>query len=103
MFIYCFSLILNFAERRGFEPRIPFRVYTLSEACLFNHSSISPIYAFLEIGCKLQKMRTTSVFSYKCILFFVLPQHSQSFILNKISKLINFKIFGTLFEYSKHF
>ncbi|EEC55506.1 hypothetical protein BACEGG_00307 [Bacteroides eggerthii DSM 20697] len=48
-------------------------------------------------------MRTTSVFSYKCILFFVLPQHYQSFIRNKISKLINFKIFGTLFEYSKHF
>ncbi|RGM30094.1 hypothetical protein DW121_06135 [Bacteroides sp. AM10-21B] len=50
-----------------------------------------------------KKMRTTSVFSYKCILFFVLPQHSQSFIRNKISKLINFKIFGTLFEQSKHF
>ena len=104
MFIYCFSLILNLAERRGFEPRIPFRSIHAFQACLFNHSSISPIYAFLEIGCKLQrKSGTASDFSYKCILFFVLPQHSQSFILNKISKLINFKIFGTLFEYSKHF
>ena len=43
MFIYCFSLILNFAERRGFEPRIPFRSIHAFQACLFNHSSISPL------------------------------------------------------------
>ena len=104
MFIYCFSLILNFAERRGFEPRIPFRSIHAFQACLFNHSSISPIYAFLEIGCKLQKKCEPQAFSATNVFFFfVLPQHSQSFILNKISKLINFKIFGTLFEYSKHF
>ncbi|KAA4687075.1 hypothetical protein DW182_16550 [Bacteroides sp. AM16-24] len=50
-----------------------------------------------------KKMRTTSVFSYKCILFFVLAPHSLRFIFNKISKLINFKIFTMLFEHSKHF
>ena len=30
------------AERRGFEPRIPFRGIHAFQACLFNHSSISP-------------------------------------------------------------
>ncbi|EFA19236.1 hypothetical protein HMPREF0969_02490 [Bacteroides sp. D20] len=50
-----------------------------------------------------KKMRTTSVFSYKCILFFVVLPHSPRFILNKISKLINFKILKNLFEHSEHF
>ena len=33
----------TFAERRGFEPPIPFGVYTF-QACLFNHSSTSPFF-----------------------------------------------------------
>ena len=32
----------NFAERRGFEPRKPFWSLHAFQACLFNHSSISP-------------------------------------------------------------
>ena len=31
-----------FAERGGFEPPIPFRGIHAFQACLFNHSSISP-------------------------------------------------------------
>ena len=31
-----------FAERRGFEPRKPFWSLHAFQACLFNHSSISP-------------------------------------------------------------
>ncbi|RGL77636.1 hypothetical protein DXA78_09525 [Bacteroides fragilis] len=50
-----------------------------------------------------KKMRTTSVFSYKCILFFLLLQHYPSFIFNKSTKLIKFKILWSLFEHSKHF
>ena len=34
------------AERRGFEPRIPFRGIHAFQACLFNHSSTSP-YGYL--------------------------------------------------------
>ena len=36
------------AERRGFEPRIPFRGIHAFQACLFNHSSISPRISFSE-------------------------------------------------------
>ena len=32
------------AERRGFEPRIPFRGIHAFQACLFNHSSTSPYF-----------------------------------------------------------
>ena len=37
----------NFAERRGFEPRKPFWSLHAFQACLFNHSSISPILLLL--------------------------------------------------------
>lgn len=32
----------NFAEKAGFEPAKPFRGLHAFQACLFNHSSISP-------------------------------------------------------------
>ena len=35
-----------FAERRGFEPRKPFWSLHAFQACLFNHSSISPFALF---------------------------------------------------------
>ena len=38
--IYWFSAFI--AERRGFEPRIPFWGIHAFQACLFNHSSTSP-------------------------------------------------------------
>ena len=66
-----------FAERRGFEPRKPFWSLHAFQACLFNHSSISPTRfpgvplqplehlsfapqsAFINIGYKI-----TAFFSY---------------------------------------
>ena len=39
----------TFAERRGFEPRKPFWGLHAFQACLFNHSSISP--QFISICC----------------------------------------------------
>ena len=36
------DILFSSAERRGFEPRIPFRGIHAFQACLFNHSSISP-------------------------------------------------------------
>ena len=93
------------AERRGFEPRIPFRGIHAFQACLFNHSSISPKFQIspLFLAFSTNILAFGSVFSYKCILFFVLLQHSCSFILQKNPKLINFNVFGSLFEHSKHF
>ena len=42
--IYRDFFVLQFfpAERRGFEPRIPFWGIHAFQACLFNHSSTSP-------------------------------------------------------------
>ena len=36
------KFVFYFAERRGFEPRKPFWSLHAFQACLFNHSSISP-------------------------------------------------------------
>ena len=71
MFIYCFSLILNLAERRGFEPRIPFRSIHAFQACLFNHSSISPktSYRFSKTGAKYEKNRISKRFSAQIYSF----------------------------------
>ena len=104
MFIYCSSLILKLRGETGIRtPDTPFRGIHAFQACLFNHSSISPINICSEIGCKLQKNANRERFQLQMYSFFVLPRYSQSFIRKKISKLINFKIFGTLFEHSKHF
>ena len=52
---------------------------------------------------ELSSFACFSLYLYKCILFFVVLPHSPRFILNKISKLINFKILKNLFEHSEHF
>ena len=44
----------NFAENAGFEPAIRFRRIHAFQACLFNHSSISPKH-LSKNGCKLVK------------------------------------------------
>ena len=71
MFIYCFSLILNLAERRGFEPRIPFRSIHAFQACLFNHSSISPIIrlASSKTTAKYEKIPICNLFSAQIYSF----------------------------------
>ncbi len=46
----------NFAERRGFEPRKPFGSLHAFQACLFNHSSISPS---LKSACDIETRYTS--------------------------------------------
>ena len=66
--------------------------------------AVQALAAVLGIGLMLAlSFVDYRVFSYKCILFFVVLPHSPRFILNKISKLINFKILKSLFEHSEHF
>ena len=71
-----FTFSITTAERAGFEPAKHFWRLHAFQACLFNHSSISPYFGlhntiFFKIGCKLQrKSGIASDFSYKCILFF---------------------------------
>ena len=40
--------IFHTAEKAGFEPAIPFRGIHAFQACLFNHSSISPFFRLLD-------------------------------------------------------
>jgi hypothetical protein len=45
-----------FAEKAGFEPAVPFRGTHAFQACLFNHSSISPChFGWLISQMRLQK------------------------------------------------
>ena len=46
-----FTLLV--AERKGFEPLIPFWSIHTFQACSFDHSDISPFYRF-KFGVKLQ-------------------------------------------------
>ena len=42
--------IFHTAEKAGFEPAIPFRGIHAFQACLFNHSSISPFISDFQIA-----------------------------------------------------
>ena len=57
------------AERRGFEPRIPFWSIHAFQACLFNHSSISPwlILQALRMACQCPRYFSAA----KVVYFFV--------------------------------
>ena len=97
-------MLFYFQRRDGdSNPGYPLGVYTLSRrASSTTRASLltTPFRNRLQIT---KKMQATSVFRHKCILFFVLPQHTPIFIYFKISKLINFKVFNSSFEHSKHF
>ena len=64
-----------FAERRGFEPRKHFWRLHAFQACLFNHSSISPSRYFanrLQRYCFFRKYaRVCEIF---CVFFVILCQ-----------------------------
>jgi hypothetical protein len=46
------------AEKAGFEPAVPFRGTHAFQACLFNHSSISPEYSGFALAvAKVVKKR----------------------------------------------
>ena len=59
-----------FAERAGFEPAIRFRRIHAFQACLFNHSSISPdSSASLKRAQNTKKIAHANVSVHKSILF----------------------------------
>ena len=60
------------AERGGFEPPKRFWRLHAFQACLFNHSSISPSRHHSEIGLKLQKKSEPTIFSATNVSFFFL-------------------------------
>ena len=108
IFIYYFLFIhfMFFTLRREGDsnPRYPLGVYTLSRrASSTTRASLLNECFLLKSAANYIFLRALHVFSYKCILFFVLPQHSSPIIFKKNPKLINFKVFATLFEHSKHF
>ena len=97
---FCFHLKLQYhAERGGFEPPIRFRRIHAFQACLFNHSSISPFHIlFVKIECFSSLIfMVHRVFSYKCILFIRLIHLSFRFNFTKRPKLIYFKTFKHFF------
>ena len=69
-YLYFIRPRLDYAERTGFEPVIRFRRIHAFQACLFNHSSISPSLIFYKGGRKLQiKKEKQAISSHKYILF----------------------------------
>ncbi len=75
------SVSSPYAERGGFEPPIPFWSIHAFQACLFNHSSISPFSTEPEIAANLHLIsQAQSVFSHKCILFFTFGVYNRQFI-----------------------
>ena len=59
------------AERAGFEPAKPFRGLHAFQACLFNHSSISPIIrlASSKTTAKYEKIPICNLFSAQIYSF----------------------------------
>ena len=57
------------AEGKGFEPLIRFRRIHAFQACLFNHSSISPNNFILQISVSDESFTWTNVSVHKSILF----------------------------------
>ena len=56
------DILFSSAERRGFEPRIPFRGIHAFQACLFNHSSISP-FRVAKVMEVFETAKYSSIFS----------------------------------------
>ena len=70
MFIYCSSLILKLRGETGIRTRIPFRGIHAFQACLFNHSSISPINIVLKSGANYKKNANRERFQLQMYSFF---------------------------------
>ena len=56
--------IFHTAEKAGFEPAIPFRGIHAFQACLFNHSSISPFISDFQIA-SLSEQRLSDRFAFR--------------------------------------
>ena len=64
-------MVFSTAERAGFEPAKPFRGLHAFQACLFNHSSISPIIrlASSKTTAKYEKIPICNLFSAQIYSF----------------------------------
>ena len=69
--VIIYSMVQPTAERAGFEPAKPFRGLHAFQACLFNHSSISPVIRLPLSETTVERAFTApSIFSvHKSILF----------------------------------
>ena len=56
--------IFHSAEKAGFEPAIPFRGIHAFQACLFNHSSISPFISDFQTAT-LSEQRLLDCFAFR--------------------------------------
>ena len=76
------------AERRGFEPRKPFRSLHAFQACLFSHSSIFPT----NTVCALTRNSATNIliFFHATIFFGNILSKSQFFL--RLSPKIGFSL-----------
>ena len=64
-------MVFSTAERAGFEPAKPFRGLHAFQACLFNHSSISPIIRLVssKTTAKYEKIPICKRFSAQIYSF----------------------------------
>ena len=70
MLFMCFQCC---AERRGFEPRKPFWSLHAFQACLFNHSSISPALFKHYFSISATKLLLFfDIRKFLCIFFIIL-------------------------------
>ena len=102
-FFFCFRFLfcrgISPAERGGFEPPIRFWRIHAFQACLFNHSSISPsTFSGRQTSLFSSLFEFTEFFSYKCILFIRLTHLSFQFNFTKRLKLIYFNFFKPFFD-----
>ena len=77
----------NLAERRGFEPRIPFWGIHAFQACLFNHSSIFPWVSY----CLLENKIVVFSFPGAKVVLFLIPA-----AFRRIFSFLNFAIWHIL-------
>ena len=71
-------MVFSTAERAGFEPAKPFRGLHAFQACLFNHSSISPFRLIMYI-----KKQPASIKRKKQLLLLSAEKEALELILSQ--------------------
>ena len=75
------------AERAGFEPAKPFRGLHAFQACLFNHSSISPCFRSAKVKQLYNKSKLSPIYflfyvHFKLLHFFLSKSAVTNFFLS---------------------
>ena len=83
------KFVFYFAERRGFEPRKPFWSLHAFQACLFNHSSISPRRKWLTMTLLLRNSCNCRTSSSSVCEHFV-GSHPEGVIHDSATKVLLF-------------